>query len=97
MSGAAPASGFVAAGPAAKSPSFLHADFAAAVRTALSSDPVLGPLAAAVQAQDPSAAARRAVPSSARRTAQPQQPALLLPLRTCRGHASRAGAARAQH
>ena len=34
---------FVAAGPAAESPQFLHADFAAAVRAAPPSDPVLGP------------------------------------------------------
>ena len=56
VSGAPAASAFVAAGPAAESPRFLHADFAAAVRAALPSDPVLGPLAAAAQAQDPSAA-----------------------------------------
>ena len=56
VTGAPPASAFVAAGPDAESPLFLHADFAAAVRAALLSDPVLGPLAAAAQAQDPSAA-----------------------------------------
>ena len=47
---AAPVASFVAAGPAAKSPRFLHANFAAAVRAALPCDPVLGPLAAAAQA-----------------------------------------------
>ena len=36
---AAPVASFVAAGPAAKSPRFLHANFAAAVRAALPSDP----------------------------------------------------------
>ena len=46
----------MATGSAAEWPRFLHADFAAAVRTALPSNPILGPLAAAAQGQDPSAA-----------------------------------------
>jgi hypothetical protein len=54
--GGAPAAAFVTAGPAAEAPRFLHADFAAEIRAALPSDPVLGPLAAAAQAQAPSAA-----------------------------------------
>ena len=41
---------FPRAGPSAESPCFLHAEFAAE-RAALPSDPVLGPLAAAAQAQ----------------------------------------------
>ena len=42
-SGAAPASAFVAADPAAESPCFLDADFAAALRVALTSDRFWGP------------------------------------------------------
>ena len=54
-SGEVPAAAFVTAGPAqaAESPRFLHADFAAALRAALPSDPVLGPLAAAAHARAP--------------------------------------------
>ena len=65
VSGAAPASTFMAAGPAAESTRFLHADLAAAVCAALLSDLVCGPLAAAEQAQDPSAACPLWSPSSA--------------------------------
>ena len=59
------ASAFVAAGPSAESPRFLHADFAAATRAALPSDPVLGPLAAAAQAQASSPGAAPDPPSAA--------------------------------
>jgi hypothetical protein len=47
---ASPAAAFVHSGPEPDTPRFLHADFAAAVRAALPSDPELGPLAAAVGA-----------------------------------------------
>ncbi len=47
--GAAPATAFVTVGAAEESPRFLHADFAAAIRAALPSDTVLGPLLAAAQ------------------------------------------------
>ena len=59
------ASAFVAAGPSAESPRFLHADFAAAIREALPSDPVLGPLAAEAQAQASSPGAAPDTHSSA--------------------------------
>ena len=49
--GAPLAAAFVTAGVAAESPRFLHADFAAAIRAALPSDPVLGPIAVAAPAQ----------------------------------------------
>jgi len=55
VAGSAPAAAFVTAGHAAESPRFLHTDFAAALRAALPSDPVLGPLTAAAQAQAPGA------------------------------------------
>ena len=42
----------------------LYVDFAAAVRATLTSDPVLGPLTAAAQAQAPPRLARRAAPPS---------------------------------
>jgi transposase InsO family protein len=49
-SAASPAAAFVHSGPEPDTPRFLHADFAAAVRAALPSDPELGPLAAAEEA-----------------------------------------------
>ena len=70
--GAAPAAAFVAVGAAEESPRFLHTDFAAAIRAALPSDPVLGPLLAAAQSRpsDPVAAAdvTRPVTRAARST-----------------------------
>ncbi len=54
--GGAPAAAFVTAGLAAEAPYFLHADFAAKIRAALPSEPVLGPLAAAAPAPAPCAA-----------------------------------------
>ena len=45
-----PAAAFVHSGPDPSTPRFLHADFAAAVRAALPTDPVMGPLAAALGA-----------------------------------------------
>jgi len=52
--GAAPAAVFVTAGSTPEAPRFLHTDFAASVRAALPSDPVLGPLVAAALVQAPS-------------------------------------------
>ena len=69
--GQAPAVAFVAAGhsaaPAEESPRFLHADFAAAIRAALPSDPVLGPLVTAAQLPTPSTGAAAGTPCDAAR------------------------------
>ena len=53
----------------------LHADFASAIRAALQPDPVLRPLAAAAQAQEPSAAAPRALLHQLVRRAAPSSTA----------------------
>ena len=52
-SAAPPASAFVHSGPDPGTPSFLHADFAAAVRAALPTDPDFGPRASALLATRP--------------------------------------------
>ena len=97
VSGAA--SAFV---PSAESPRFLHADFAAAIRAALPSDPVLGPLAAAAQPParglPPTPRPLRRVPRDASspglagRATLPSQPARRPPLRTWRTSTSAAPA-----
>ena len=105
-SGAAPASAFVAAGPAAEWPRLLHAEFAAAPisrpRFAQRSRLTRFVLVSVTQVQDrpppaPRALriARCAAPSFAATAALPPQPARRSPLRAGGGRAARAGAARA--
>ena len=59
------ASAVVAARPAPEPPRFLRADFAAAIRAALPSDPVPGPLAAAPKAEASSLGAAFEAPPAA--------------------------------
>ena len=65
--GAPPAAAFVHAGSEPDAPRFLHADFAAALRAALPTDPELGPLAAAALAMPLAPLAPVGEPASAPR------------------------------
>ena len=57
-----PAAAFTHAGTGPDAPRFLHADFTSALRQALPSDPLLGPIAVAAQARAPNAVTAAGVP-----------------------------------